>query len=63
MKQSSTSAKRLGKMEKRIEQQKIPVRTLYTGEKIPCMGLGTFGSDKYSADMVSEAIYGAIKYG
>ena len=50
-------------MERRIDQQKIPVRTLYTGEKIPCMGLGTFGSDKYSADMVSEAIYGAIKYG
>ena len=50
-------------MENRINQSVIPQRTLYSGEKIPCMGLGTFGSDKYGADVVSEAVYGAIKYG
>ena len=27
------------------------------------MGIGTFGSDKYSAEQVSEAVYGAIKAG
>lgn len=51
------------KMENQINQEKIPYRTLYSGEKIPCMGIGTFGSDKYGADAVSEAVYGAVKYG
>lgn len=50
-------------MEQKIEQSRIPQRTLKGGEKIPCMGLGTFGSDKYGAEAVSEAVYGAIKYG
>ena len=50
-------------MEDRINQGKIPVRTLYSGEKIPCMGIGTFGSDKYGAREISEAVYGAVKYG
>lgn len=45
------------------EQKRIPSRTLYSGEQIPCMGIGTFGSDKYDADTVSEAVYGAVKYG
>lgn len=50
-------------MENKIDQSMIPQRTLYSGEKIPCMGLGTFGSDKYGAEAVSEAVYGAVKYG
>ena len=50
-------------MENRINQSVIPQRTLYSGEKIPCMGLGTFGSDKYGAEAGSEAVYGAVKYG
>ena len=50
-------------MGKKIEQQLIPRRRLYSGEEIPCMGLGTFGSDKYGAQAVSEAVYDAIKYG
>ncbi len=50
-------------MEDRINQEKIPFRTLYGGEKIPCMGIGTFGSDKYGAEAVSQAVYGAVKYG
>ena len=50
-------------MEKRIDQSLIPKRTLPGGEQIPCMGLGTFGSDKYGAEAVSEAVYGAVKYG
>lgn len=49
-------------MEK-IDQALLPKRKLYTGEEIPCMGLGTFGSDKYGADQVAEAVYGAIRYG
>lgn len=42
---------------------KIPKRRLYSGEEIPAMGLGTFGSDKYTAQQVSEAVYGGIKVG
>lgn len=47
----------------RLDTALLPVRELYTGEKIPCMGLGTFGSDKYGAEQVSNAVYGAIRYG
>lgn len=50
-------------MSNKIDQSIIPQRTLSSGEKIPCMGLGTFGSDKYGAEAVSEAVYGAVKYG
>ena len=50
-------------MEKQIEILNVPKRVLFTGEEIPVVGLGTFGSDKYSAEQVSEAVYGAIKYG
>ncbi|MCM1135002.1 MAG: aldo/keto reductase [Clostridium sp.] len=50
-------------MKNKIDQSRIPQRTLSSGEKIPCMGLGTFGSDKYGAEAVSEAVYGAVKYG
>lgn len=50
-------------MENRIAQERIPVRKLYSGEEIPCVGLGTFGSDKYDADTVSRAVYGAVKCG
>lgn len=38
-------------------------RKLYTGEEIPAIGLGTFGSDKYAPDQVSEAVYKGIELG
>ena len=50
-------------MSERIDPGCVPKRTLYTGEEIPGLGLGTFGSDKYAADQVSAAVYGAIKSG
>lgn len=46
-----------------ICMDKIPKRRLYSGEEIPAVGLGTFGSDKYNAQQVSEAVYGGIKAG
>ena len=49
-------------MEK-MDQNKIPKRKLYTGEEIPAVGLGTFGSDKYGPEAISEAVYGAVKFG
>lgn len=42
-----------------ICMDKVPKRRLYSGEEIPAVGLGTFGSDKYNAQQVSEAVYGA----
>lgn len=50
-------------MSETLDRKLLPVRKLYTGEEIPCMGLGTFGSDKYGAEQVSQAVYGAIRYG
>lgn len=43
-------------MENRIDQDKIPFRTLYNGDKIPCVGLGTFGSDKYGPEQVGSGV-------
>lgn len=47
----------------RINQTTVPTRRLSSGEQIPAVGLGTFGSDKYSPAQISEAVYGAIEYG
>lgn len=41
----------------------VPKRTLSTGEQIPCIGMGTFGSDRFTADQVSAAVAGAIRCG
>lgn len=50
-------------MKELTQQNAIPGRRLYTGEEIPCIGLGTFGSDKYDGDTIAEAVYGAIRCG
>ena len=41
----------------------IPVKKLNTGDKIPVIGLGTFGSDTYSNDEVADAVKFAIENG
>ena len=41
----------------------VPQRTLYTGAKIPGIGLGTFGSDAYENSAIAEAVAGAIEAG
>ncbi|PHV72138.1 aldo/keto reductase [Sporanaerobium hydrogeniformans] len=41
----------------------VPQRTLYTGEKIPAIGMGTFGSDRFTPEQVSAAVRGAIRAG
>jgi diketogulonate reductase-like aldo/keto reductase len=40
-----------------------PAVTLYTGAKLPSVGLGTFGSDPYSTDEVASAVEIAIDMG
>ncbi|MDE6938680.1 MAG: aldo/keto reductase [Lachnospiraceae bacterium] len=48
---------------KRIDQSVIPKKRLYTGAELPCVGMGTFGSDRVSHEDVSEAAAGAIRCG
>jgi alcohol dehydrogenase (NADP+) len=36
---------------------------LYTGAKLPAVGLGTFGSDRFSGEQIAEAVKGAISVG
>ncbi len=46
-----------------VDVTKVPQITLNTGDKVPCIGLGTFGSDRFDANEVSEAVEGAIRAG
>ena len=46
-----------------IDPRLVPSRTLSTGEKIPCIGMGTFGSDRFTPEQVSQAVAGAIRVG
>ncbi len=46
-----------------VDPKSVPKMKLYTGELIPCVGIGTFGSDKYGFDQVAEAVAGAIRAG
>ncbi|HEX2996614.1 MAG TPA: aldo/keto reductase [Anaerolineales bacterium] len=47
----------------KIDPSRVPYRTLYTGAKIPAVGLGTFGSDRFTASQIAEAVLGAIELG
>lgn len=47
----------------RIDPASVPYRTLYTGAKIPAVGLGTFGSDRYTGTEIAEAVFGAAVIG
>ena len=46
-----------------IDPKSVPKRQLSTGEQIPCMGMGTFGSDRFTPEQVSAAVAGAIRCG
>ena len=39
-----------------VDPAQVPKHTLYTGCEIPAVGIGTFGSDKYSAAEIAEAV-------
>jgi len=46
-----------------IDPAIVPKRRLATGEEIPCIGMGTFGSDRFTPEQVSGAVAGAIRFG
>ncbi len=47
----------------RIDPALIPLRTLYTGARMPAIGLGTFGSDHVNACQIAEAVKAAARFG
>jgi len=46
-----------------IDPAKLPYRTLYTGAKLPAVGIGTFGSDRFTGKDIADAVRGAISVG
>src|SRR3974377_1328971 len=46
-----------------VEPEAVPQRRLYTGALMPGIGLGTFGSDRVSAEEIAAAGRGAAEVG
>ncbi len=46
-----------------VDPASVPFRTLASGARIPAIGLGTFGSDHATADLVASSVYEAIRLG
>lgn len=46
-----------------IDPKIVPKRKLANGDEIPCIGMGTFGSDRFTPEEVSGAVAGAIRCG
>jgi alcohol dehydrogenase (NADP+) len=46
-----------------VDPKLVPQRTLRTGAKIPGIGMGTFGSDRFSPEEVANAVRGAAEVG
>ena len=46
-----------------VDPEKVPRVRLASGRSIPSIGMGTFGSDKYSPAETAEAVSGAIRCG
>jgi diketogulonate reductase-like aldo/keto reductase len=46
-----------------VDPSSVPQRQLFTGATMPAIGLGTFGSDRFGADEIAEAVAGAFEVG
>ncbi|MFW5980589.1 MAG: aldo/keto reductase family protein, partial [Halanaerobiaceae bacterium] len=49
--------------EEGVNPEEVPQKILYDGEKIPAIGMGTFGSDNYTAEEIANAVKGAASVG
>jgi diketogulonate reductase-like aldo/keto reductase len=49
--------------DKSFPVESVPLITLGNGQKIPAIGLGTFGSDNYNAQHIADAVGFAIRNG
>jgi alcohol dehydrogenase (NADP+) len=46
-----------------IDPATVPYKTLASGAKVPVVGLGTFGSDRYGGEAIAQAVSDAISLG
>ena len=46
-----------------VDPALVPYKTVHTGAKMPVVGLGTFGSDRFSGDAIAQAVGDAISLG
>jgi len=46
-----------------VDPKQVPQRVLYTGARVPAIGLGTFGSDRFPGEAIAEAVRGAAAVG
>ena len=59
----SEKADAFGMAEDGVDPNRVPRRTLHTGATMPAIGLGTFGSDRFSAEDIAQAVQGAVSVG
>src|SRR5690349_10245331 len=52
-----------GSLQRTVDPALVPQRVLYSGAKMPAIGLGTFGSDHVSPAEVAAAVEGAAAVG
>jgi diketogulonate reductase-like aldo/keto reductase len=46
-----------------VDPRRVPQRVLWTGARMPAIGLGTFGSDRFSGEDIAAAVVGAAEVG
>lgn len=46
-----------------VDPADVPQKTLYTGARMPAVGLGTFGPDQGTPDQIAQAVLGAAAVG
>lgn len=47
----------------KIDPKLVPQKKMSNGQEVPCIGMGTFGSDRFTPEQVSQAVAGAIEMG
>lgn len=50
-------------MNNAVDPKLVPQIRLANGQTVPCIGMGTFGSDRFTPEQVSGAVAGAIRNG